>query len=350
MYTALKNTYRRTNRKAPRNNKPALDDLINRCLKASDNLIPKLQKGREAKNRNKEYKTLVYQQKPVELSQSETCTFESCSQNSDKVGSAINDTNTKLSESKFDDPVLDLINKYLDEDKTFTYCQKTTEVEIANIVGSYCQNKKLGVEVDCKKQSKSFEIKSEDRVRVENNVAESAEPCNWINKASFEHQIGKKRSEDGQLTMGPKRVVDDEPRMAEAKKNEIIKDWKKEIDQENDNEPVEIINQDRERLQNNKPELVLNREALKSACEVWVKKLPISEKQLVKAFIVGNCYYDAKGSNGLYYQESYSQNGAAKDSESLDDEWQHGSDIRFMYVKSKIEQKLEIMVHELKDK
>ncbi|CAG8585176.1 20209_t:CDS:2, partial [Gigaspora rosea] len=67
-----------------------------------------------------------------------------------------------------------------------------------------------------------------------------------------------------------------------TKKNEIIKDWKKEIDQENDNEPVEIINQDRERLQNNKPELVLNREALKSACEVWVKKLPISEKQLVK--------------------------------------------------------------------
>lgn len=56
-------------------------------------------------------------------------------------------------------------------------------------------NNELGVEVNCQEQaedvkneSKPFEVKSEDRVRVKNDVAESAEVGN-INGTSIESQV-----------------------------------------------------------------------------------------------------------------------------------------------------------------
>ncbi|KAF0550635.1 hypothetical protein F8M41_024313 [Gigaspora margarita] len=240
-------------------------------MKALDDFTPESRKGTKVEVRNKEHKTSIYYQKPASPNQYETCTSGVCSQNGPEVERIVNDMDSQLPELEFDDLVLDLIEDDLveepmaeeeketvqepskasgivkDEDKTFTYCQKSAKVRIVdgtntarpnykkecviqsnrdkridvkideheafdyfstftetdNASGCYyidpiavAQNNdnELEVEVDCKEQveavknkSKSFEYKLEDRVRVKNNVAESAEVGD-INGTSIESQ------------------------------------------------------------------------------------------------------------------------------------------------------------------
>ncbi|KAF0477711.1 hypothetical protein F8M41_024215 [Gigaspora margarita] len=74
--------------------------------------------------------------------------------------------------------------------------------------------------------------------------------------------------------MGSERIVDDEPRLAEAKKNEIDRNWEKKINQELDDEIKGSTDQENvDKLKDDQPELVLKGEALKWACNLWIERV-----------------------------------------------------------------------------
>ncbi|CAG8802075.1 12806_t:CDS:1, partial [Gigaspora margarita] len=74
------------------------------------------------------------------------------------------------------------------------------------------------------------------------------------------------------VPVGPEKIVDDEPRLAKAKKNEIIRNWKK--NQELDDEIKGSTDQENmEKLKDDKPKLVLKGEALKQACNSWIERV-----------------------------------------------------------------------------
>ncbi|CAG8825799.1 43578_t:CDS:2, partial [Gigaspora margarita] len=206
-----------------------LNHLIDGYLKFLDDLIPKSRKGQKAKEENEKDKTSRYYQKSAKFKQYKTHAFKNGSRNSDRVESTVNDTNTELPESKFDDLVLDLIDDYLVEEP-LVKGEKEVIPESSKASG-------LEKENEYRNRSSKIELNDADRAEVNSEKTKSIEVVIESQTLPYDQR--------------PVETVED------SHMSGTIEPGFEQRARINDDESIKITDQDRKILKEDKPKPVL---------------------------------------------------------------------------------------------
>ncbi|RIB08484.1 hypothetical protein C2G38_2211535 [Gigaspora rosea] len=190
------------------------------------------------KNKKNKHEALVYSEKSFKPNQYEARTLGSCHQNiivTSNMKTVANKVNKKLNELEFNNLISELIDEYLIEE-------------------FMVEGEKEDIPEPLKADLIAI-VQNNAGVNDKNTALVETEEINNINKTKMNQ---KKETKKENVPVRFEKVIDNKTIKNEARKNNIIKNQKKKIDQENDNDIIKITCQGRlERLKDDKPEPLL---------------------------------------------------------------------------------------------